>query len=292
MVTDSPRYLSEEVLLSPGIEVNSFEELYMQKIAQETIYENHRASFFHIFWYKGEKNTHYIKNKKINVPCNSLLIVNHDILQRYSRHKCKGDMVLFNTIFFAKTQEKTNYLNQCALFKRDYIIIPSVSEDLISSVDLYISLMRKQTGKEIRETEIILLRNWLHNLLIIIERNINHRNGFNPVINSQNYLPQFKDLLDIHYQTEKQVSFYAKELNISERKLSQIVYTVHGISAKEYINEKISIEAIRLIENTTLNQGEIAAKLGFDFTYFVKFFRKHFGITPSKYRQGKKNVVI
>jgi len=39
------------------------------------------------------------------------------------------------------------------------------------------------------------------------------------------------------------------------------------------------------LKNTTLNQGEIAYRLGLDFTYFIKFFRKHTGYTPAKYRQ-------
>ncbi|MDR1055717.1 MAG: helix-turn-helix domain-containing protein [Prevotellaceae bacterium] len=290
MTIKTPRYSSEDVLNSLGIEVNSFEELYMQKVAQEMIYNYHRASFYHIFRYQGEGNTHYVKNKKIKIIDNSLLIVNRDILQRYSKHKCRGDMVLFNFNFFTSTQEKTNFLNQCTLFKNDYLIIPPGPGSFISSIDLYFSLMKMSIKKKkIREVDMVLLRNWLHNLLIIIEREY-HR--LDPIRNSKDCILEFKGLLDLYYQREKHVCFYAKKLNISERKLSQIVYAVHSISAKEYINEKILQEALRLLKNTTLNQGEIAAALGLDFTYFVKFFRKRFNITPAKYRQSKRNTII
>lgn len=292
MVTNTPRHSSDEVLYPPGIEVNSFEELYMQKVAQETIYDYHRASFYHIFRYEGEGNTHYIRNKKIKVVDNSLLIVNRDIPQRYSRHKCRGNMVLFSVNFFASTQERDDYLTQCPLFNHDYLIISPKSDDFISTVDLYFSLMKFSIKEEIRESDMVLLRNWLHNLLMIIEREyLAQRNRIDPIFDSQAYMLQFKSLLNMYYQREKHVYFYAKALNISVQKLSRIVSAVHGISAKEYINEKILLEAIRLLENTTYNQGEIAAELGLDFTYFVKFFHKHFNITPAKYRQNKEKTI-
>ncbi|MDR1092204.1 MAG: helix-turn-helix domain-containing protein [Prevotella sp.] len=294
MATKTPRYSSEDVLYYLGIEVNSFDELYLQKVAQETIYHYHRASFYHIIRYQGEENTHYIKNKKIKFADNSLLIINHDILQQYSKHKCSGDMVLFNFNFFTSTKEKTDYLNQCTLFENDYLVIPPGSDSFMSSVDLYFSLMKTSIKRnKIQEGDIVLLRNWLHNLLIIVEREYQlQKNRIDPIHNSEDCILQFKGLLDIYYRREKQVRFYAKKLNVSERKLSQIIYAVHSISAKEYINEKVFREAIRLVENTTLNQGEIATELGLDFTYYVKSFRKRFNTTPAKYRQSKRNIII
>jgi AraC-like DNA-binding protein len=148
--------------------------------------------------------------------------------------------------------------------------------------------MKTKTGKG-TETELILLRNWLHNLLITLEREYlsrQQRFGFPTGQNCthEEEVRQFKILLDMHYRKQKQVGFYAKELGISEKKLAEAVSSVYGISVKKYINEKILTEAIRLLENTTLSQGEIALELGFDFTYFIKFFRKHTGMTPAKYR--------
>jgi AraC-like DNA-binding protein len=288
MVTNIPHYSTEKVLGLSGIEVYSFDEMYKQKIKEEA-YSYHRASFYHIFWYKGNGNNHYVQNKKIKVKHNNLLIINCNILNRYSRHKCIGDTVLFDAATFGCTREKVDFLNHCTLFKNDYIIISSESEDFIASVGLYFSLMKIQLEEKIQKTKTILQSNWLHNLLIIIEREYRmQQNQTSSNINSENYVQQFKDLLDMHFRTEKQVHFYAEKLNLSERKLSRMVFTVHGISAKKYIRENISLKAIQLLENTTLNQGEIAVKLGFEFTYFIKFFRKRFNITPLKYRQEKK----
>lgn len=294
MAINTPRHSSDNVLHPPGIEVNSFEELYRQKIAKKTIYDYHRASFYHIFRYKGDENYHYIKNKKVKLAHGSLLIVNRDILQRYSKHKCNGDMVLFSFKFFTRTKEKLDFMAQSKLLRNDYIIIPPSSERFLSSVGLYFNLMKTQLKKkEIRQTDIVLLRNWLHNLLIVIEREYQlQEQQISPIIGSHDYMGEFKDLLNIHYRTEKTVHFYAEKLHLYDKKLSQIVFAEHGFSAKEYINEKILSEAVRLLDNTSFNQGEIATELGLDLTYFIKFFRRHVGITPAKYRTRKRKSIV
>jgi AraC-like DNA-binding protein len=231
-----------------------------------------------------------VENKKIKLDDNDLLIINKDILQKYSVCKSMGDIILFSPVFLGSTQEKIDFLNHCALFQNDYAVIRARSESFAASVEFYFSSMKAQIDKG-QKNHLSLLRNWLHNLLMTIEREYCFQKQFyhwdDP--NNIHEIQQFRILLDMHYYEQKQVRFYAEKLDISERKLSRIVYTVHGISAKEYISEKVLSEAVRLMKNTTLTQGEIADKLGLDFTYFVKFFRKYYGITPAKYRRQEED---
>jgi len=283
-----PRYPLEDVLDSGSIEVNTFEELYAQKDMQSLLYAYHRVPFYHVFRYKGGGNIHYIDKRKITLKNDCLLLINRDIPHKYARQKsCRGNMVLFTDVFLSRTSEKSSFLNHCRIFQEDYLIVPLQSEPFTAIVDTCFSMMKKQYEKEVRQiVEITLMRNWLFILLMVIERE--HRLRDPKLLLSQNhnnYMLQFKTMLDTHFQTQKQVSFYAKELRLSEKKLSQIVYSVHGISAKTFINEKILLETILLLKHSTLNQGEIAERLGLDFTYFVKFFRKHKGMTPAKYRR-------
>jgi len=288
------RYTPEEVLDDSSVEVNDFEELYSQPIAQSTIYSYHRVSFYHIFYFTGVNNIHFVENKKLILNNDCLLIMNRDVLQKYSKHRCKGKMILFTDAFLSRTGEKADFLNNCSLFQHNYVIVPMQSEEFIAAVDTYFSLMQAMLPDSKSKTaEMGVLRSWLYILLMNIERQYRLRNTkLITAIKNKDYMLEFKTLLDAHYQTEKQVSFYAKKLRIPEKKLSQIVYAAHGLSAKIFINEKILLEAILLLKNTTLNQGEIANRLGFDFTYFVKFFRKHTGLTPAKYRQRENGRVF
>lgn len=97
-------------------------------------------------------------------------------------------------------------------------------------------------------------------------------------------MKQFKTLINKHYKTEKQIEFYANTIGLTTKKLSSLVYSRHGYSAKQYINEKILREACWQLKFTTLTLGEIADNLGFDPVYFVKFFQRKTNTTPAKYR--------
>jgi AraC-like DNA-binding protein len=300
MPAEHPRYIPDEILHASGVEVSTFDELYAQNFAPAILYGRHRASFYHIFRYTGEDNTHYVANRKITPGRNSLLIINRDVLHRYSRRKCSGTMVLFTDAFLCGTVEKTRFLNSYTLLRDSYAVVPIRSERHADLIDLYLSLIRKlQPGKKtdfrqatatVAQRQLLIAsRNWLHNLLMTVEREYRQRSpGLLAQPDADDCMSKFKALLNGHFRMEKQVRFYAEQLGVSEKKLSQTVDSVHGISAKTYINERIMQEAVYLLEHTTLNQGEIALRLGFDFTYFVKFFRKHTGGTPARYRQGKR----
>ncbi|GHV00976.1 hypothetical protein FACS1894159_07970 [Bacteroidia bacterium] len=280
-----PRHNPLDVLDRSGIEVNTFDELYAQEVAQQTIYSDHRASFFHVIRYRGTGNSHWIEDRRIALEGDCLLVLNKDILHRYSKYKCHGELILFMRSFFTQSEEKSCFINNCSILRNNYMVISLHDELFAAQVDAYISLMRRESKGE--NTHQVVMCNLLHNLLITVERE-HLRQGGRLVETGENcgQMQLFRALLDEHYRTQKQVAFYAGQLSVDESKLSRMVRTAHGISAKDYISEKVLLEAIRLLENTTLNQGEIAAELGFDLTYFIKFFRHRTGVTPAKYRKS------
>ena len=58
-----------------------------------------------------------------------------------------------------------------------------------------------------------------------------------------------------------------------------------GISPKEYLKRRLNQEAIRWVMNSDLKMREIAEKLRFnDEYYFSRFFQKHNGSPPLRYR--------
>jgi AraC-like DNA-binding protein len=291
MANKFPRYGPAEVLDSSGIEINTFDELYAQPVALRTIYESHRASFFHIFCFRGAGNIHYVEGRKIAPEDDAFLIVNKDIRQRYARQHCRGEMILFQTTFLGRDDEKVEFMNNCSLFSGGHALVPLRDKDFAEEVDRYFSMMKSiyTEGDHMGQTEMVLLANWLHNLLIAIERRYRRQgHQLSPVPCSTELIQRFKTLVDEQMREQKQVKFYAEHLEVSEQKLSRAVQSTYGIAAKEYIGEKLLLEAIRLLENTTLNQGEIADQLGFDLTYFIKFFRKRTGTTPAKYRREQE----
>lgn len=99
-------------------------------------------------------------------------------------------------------------------------------------------------------------------------------------------LTEFKKNIDIHYKEEKSVTFYASLLNISSNYLNILCKKNLQISATQLIQERVILEAKRLLQSTELTIKEIAYDLGFvDHAYFSNFFKNQTGITPTQFRE-------
>ena len=97
----------------------------------------------------------------------------------------------------------------------------------------------------------------------------------------------FMDLLPKHFVREHGIEFYADALNVTPTYLSRAVRQVSGRTVVEYINRLLLIEAIWLLESTSLSIDEIAERINYaDSTTFGRFFFRMKGVTPREYRKS------
>ena len=81
------------------------------------------------------------------------------------------------------------------------------------------------------------------------------------------------------------VQEYADRLNVAIRTLHKSVNECSGKTPLSLINDRIILEAMRMVRYTNLMIKEIAAELGFDDpSYFVKLFKRCTGHLPSDFR--------
>lgn len=96
-------------------------------------------------------------------------------------------------------------------------------------------------------------------------------------------------LIDTHYLTRHEVGFYANEMSLSEKRLGVITWQSLGYTVKQLIQQRILLEAKRLISRGDLSFKSIAFQLGFiDASYFSRFFRKYSGVTPQQFKASLK----
>lgn len=97
---------------------------------------------------------------------------------------------------------------------------------------------------------------------------------------------QFIQLVESHFFSQHTVSFYSSELCITSGYLNDLVKKESGITAKQYIINRLMTEAKRLLSNHKLPVSEIAWKLGFsDSSYFIRLFRSETGFSPLAFRK-------
>lgn len=97
---------------------------------------------------------------------------------------------------------------------------------------------------------------------------------------------RFRKLLEENFATQHQVTYYARALGMSEKNLSRACITATGIPTKSLINQRLALEAKRLLAHSSMAVQAVGLQLGFDeASNFVKFFRKETAATPLAFRK-------
>lgn len=98
-------------------------------------------------------------------------------------------------------------------------------------------------------------------------------------------LRSFLKLVWRYYKGEHNVDFYAERLCLSSKHLSRVVRDKLGKTPYAVIRDELLQQASSLLKDSTLSVSDIAAELHFsEPAAFCKFFRKHYGLSPTKYR--------
>lgn len=97
---------------------------------------------------------------------------------------------------------------------------------------------------------------------------------------------EFMELLAKYNKQERNVSFYARQMNITPKYLSSVVKEVSGKTAARWIDESVILEAKTLLKYSGMSIQEIAYHLNFSTqSFFGKYFRQHTGISPSRFKR-------
>ncbi len=88
------------------------------------------------------------------------------------------------------------------------------------------------------------------------------------------------------FNEQRNVQYYANELNVNPKYLTQTVKEVSGKSAGELIDDFVIQEAKLLLTDSSLSISEVGDILHFsDQSFFGKFFKRHTGFSPSEFRK-------
>lgn len=100
-------------------------------------------------------------------------------------------------------------------------------------------------------------------------------------------------LIQEFYRSEKSVAFYADKLNITTKHLNRITNYSLDKTPLELINERIILEAKRLLVHSEDSLMEISDFLGFnDYAYFSRVFKLKTKSSPSDFRNHYKKRTI
>lgn len=184
----------------------------------------------------------------------------------------------FYCIEYHKNEVSCNGLLFNNIYKQPFISIKDNELDLVFE-KIHLEIKKNEPYSE------PILRTYLQ-LILAISSKIK-KLGQQLVADSTTHpLEKFKELLELHFVTQRNILFYAKEMALSPTALAKKCKKYFGKSPSKLIQERVILEAKKQLHLTRKSIKEVAAVLNFDDEhYFSRFFKKHTGTSPTIFRE-------
>lgn len=90
-----------------------------------------------------------------------------------------------------------------------------------------------------------------------------------------------------NYKQERGAEFYADKLALTPKYLSKVIKENTGMSATEWIDNYVILEAKALLKSTNMTVQQISDELNFQSqSFFGKYFKRHVGESPKEYKNN------
>ena len=104
---------------------------------------------------------------------------------------------------------------------------------------------------------------------------------------------RFMMLLERDYKISRDVNYYAAQMNISSKYLTNIVNQVTGHTPKTIIGQYVILQLKLHLKRSTQSIKEMAWEFHFaDVSFFCRYFKKHTGLTPQQIRSQSQPAVL
>lgn len=244
-----------------------------------------------IAWNRGESQTVKIDNVEYEFPRQTILCLMVNQAFSFS-NPCDIVAWQFNRDFYCIVNHDREVSCVGFLFYGSpQMMFTSLSDEKQYKLDLLLKVFIEEfeTVDNIQEDMLQML---LKRLIIIVTR-LAKQQFLNEELTEQklDIVRQYNLLVEKNYKTQHRVKFYAEQLNRSPKTLANFFALYNNKSPLAVIQDRVALEAKRLLIYTDKSSKEIAYELGFeDASNFSNFFKKMMSVSPSEFRDSKAGI--
>jgi AraC family transcriptional regulator, transcriptional activator of pobA len=252
----------------------------------------HRHNYYSIIWSITATGKHIIDFNEYAIKPNDIFFVSPEqIHQVITDPHPTGYVILFTPEFLVKNSIREDFISNLKLFQKCDETPPlPITQKMIEPLNTFALQMMDAFNSE---TDFRYETIGAYLKLFLIQCN-NHCSLY-PDTNTQSIeagktiVKSFKSLVDKNFAQWHQVKDYAEALYVSPNYLNEVIRTSINLSAKDYIQNRIVLEAKRMAIYTAKSSKEIGFELGFDDpSHFSKFFKSNSGLP---FQQFKEQIV-
>ncbi len=252
-----------------------------------TTEEAHRHNYNEFFFFKNGGGDHLIDFVTYTIKANSVYNVVSNKVHYVNRAiDSFGYVLMVKNDFFQNQILKTNY---AFLIEFEEINLDVKAFD--SQVELIQQIENELKSDHTLKNNVVVAL--VHLLLVRLKQYVYQNQTKDLIKLTENSLyKSFYVLLEKYYCSERSTGFYAERLNLSVNTLNKDIKKTTGKTVSKLIQNRLILEAKRLLFHSDLSVKEIGVYLNFtDSAHFYHFFRKLENCSPSDYRKKMKMYI-
>lgn len=267
----------------PDFYISRF-SMHMQK--HDFITRPHRHDFYVVLYFSAGSGEHIIDFIKYEVKPGQLFFLAPGQVHSWSLSKdVEGDILFFSREFY-ESYFNDKKISRFPLFKSGAQVLTTTNHlEILWTLDstirqLYHEYTSQLTGSRdiIRDYLDILL----HRLSHFMPKDAKATSG--DAVSWQ--VQELQRLIEQHYLQHLTPAEYASTLNLNVKYLNELCQRYLGKTTGRLIQERLLLEAQRLLVHQDISITEVADELNFeDNSYFSRFFKKMTGQSPEQWRR-------
>ncbi|MGA9649167.1 helix-turn-helix domain-containing protein [Pedobacter sp.] len=265
-------------------------DYFFINIGKEPLYTDEpfrTATFSVVLLKKGEirVNTGLVTH---NLKAPAVISVGPTIIRSFSRTEEKPEMelIFFTESFLLEGLTDVFLLSKFQFFEDNELHSLSLSSDELSSLAVIFGQI-STCLKSALPLERAIIRHLIFILVYGIDQlhYIRAKTSITRTSNSP-LLQRFRSLVTKEFLRHRSVNYYADELHVTPKYLSEVCKRDSGMTAGEWIDKAVLLEAKVLLQNRSMNIAQISDYLNFsDQSLFGKYFKNLHGCSPLEYRR-------
>ncbi len=254
-----------------------------------------RLNFWTMLYIAEGEGAHYIDFNRYEYKSNSVVFVQKNQVHHYEVNKnAKGYVIHVNEPFFFKLNGICSEMLLGLIDKAlgSPVLSLDMSDD--GSNKILIDLIYREYNKRDDTMSIDLIAALFQSFVIALNNQLPENTEIS-LSKEYYYYKEFRQLVETNFMKTRTVDEYAHMMAVSKKTINQATRKVAGLSAKEFIINRIVLEIKRYLSQGDLLNYEIAELLGFDeAANMSKFFKHYEGLSPKQFKEALKqeNTII
>lgn len=237
---------------------------------------------------KGEVMYQLDTQKQVIKPGDILIVSDRHVVDSYQRSPdMEGLCMMMSVHFFSEIIQNVSDVSSLFLFSRQHPVM-SLEQREIDTFKEYFQVIKQKISdegnhfrKDLVKTLLLAMFYDLSNIIYRVKQDDK------PQTRAEVIFTKFIKLVEAHFRQERRVSWYAQQIGITPKYLSETVKNVSHHTPNEWIDNYITLELRVQLKNSTKTIKEITEELKFPNQSFLgKFFKEHVGMSPSQYRKS------